>query len=756
MKKCVLGIIVMLMLVMCMAFGVSADLVVDNPPDGFEFGSCGEQATYLFNKETGELIISGSGAIDRMAFTWDWNIKSVVIRDGITAIGEQAFSWASNLVSISLSDSVKSIESGAFSHCVSLTDINIPNGVTSFGSGVFNTCLSLPNVSIGDNITVIDGLAFRQCASLTYMNLGDNVKRIGSMAFADCVNLKTVYITDSVAEIEEKAFEDSAVTDIYYGGTEEQWKKIDIGENDFENITVHFGRSFCSYHNNMINVAETDATCTESGYTDGRYCQDCENWISGHNLIRKKLHKDSEYDGVCDICKKNATDLWLGENEVWTFAGYESEYRFIPNYSGEYTFVLENAQNISVYDVENSFEYYSGDWELDVELEKGKTYLISINKDDSFCVDNLKIYFNCEHNEYTAGLPAVISACSSIENYTSGTYCYVCERWFSGHKLIPVSMHSDSNIDGVCDVCNKGYSNIKSNEKFEDNNDVYEYEGHFLFIPDVTGYYTYDYDEYKDQYGIIYDMNLTLLEKNDDDLYYLEKSKTYVLELQYNEYYDDNKSASINLIEAADGSHVHSHKSTDFKEPTHTQEGYIVYTCDCGDSYTETLPVTASENKATNIKAEYDYETFEDVPQMVVIENGKNANFVFEGIYENYKSFDIFFEIDGEKVQPNGSVTVKIPVPTGFNHATISVYYVEANGNKTKIESKYENGYIVFETDHFSEYVLVDESSEIDPTADCSCNCHKSGFMGFIWKILRIFYKLFKINPVCGCGIAHY
>ncbi len=40
--------------------------------------------------------------------------------------------------------------------------------------------------------------------------------------------------------------------------------------------------------------------------------------------------------------------------------------------------------------------------------------------------------------------------------------------------------------------------------------------------------------------------------------------------------------------------------------------------------------------------------------------------------------------------------------------------------------------------------------------ADCSCNCHKGGFSGFIWKILRFFYKLFKINPTCACGVAHY
>ena len=43
-----------------------------------------------------------------------------------------------------------------------------------------------------------------------------------------------------------------------------------------------------------------------------------------------------------------------------------------------------------------------------------------------------------------------------------------------------------------------------------------------------------------------------------------------------------------------------------------------------------------------------------------------------------------------------------------------------------------------------------------DLSVKCSCNCHKSGFMGFIWKILRFFYKLFGTNKTCACGVAHY
>lgn len=45
-----------------------------------------------------------------------------------------------------------------------------------------------------------------------------------------------------------------------------------------------------------------------------------------------------------------------------------------------------------------------------------------------------------------------------------------------------------------------------------------------------------------------------------------------------------------------------------------------------------------------------------------------------------------------------------------------------------------------------------------DEPIDDTCDhlCHKSGFMGFIWKIVRFFWKLFRMNPVCECGVAHY
>ena len=59
----------------------------------------------------------------------------------------------------------------------------------------------------------------------------------------------------------------------------------------------------------------------------------------------------------------------------------------------------------------------------------------------------------------------------------------------------------------------------------------------------------------------------------------------------------------------------------------------------------------------------------------------------------------------------------------------------------------------------------VDEDSDgycdkcgtnLNPSTNCSCMCHKTGFVGFIYKIIRIFWKLFKINKTCECGVSHY
>ena len=179
-------------------------------------------------------------------------------------------------------------------------------------------------------------------------------------------------------------------------------------------------------------------------------------------------------------------------------------------------------------------------------------------------------------------------------------------------------------------------------------------------------------------------------------------------------------------------------------------------------------------DNSTGVKAEYGIDVFAEDADMIITEGSKNANIIFSDKFGKYTSYDISFVVDGEKVQPNGTVTIKIPLPDSYNANSVKVFYVDDNGNKTKLDSKIENGYIVFETDHFSEYVIVDESSKIEepvepddtdepevsdePSNDkdsCTCNCHKGGIAGFFFKIINFFQKLFGKNKICVCGTKH-
>ena len=45
---------------------------------------------------------------------------------------------------------------------------------------------------------------------------------------------------------------------------------------------------------------------------------------------------------------------------------------------------------------------------------------------------------------------------------------------------------------------------------------------------------------------------------------------------------------------------------------------------------------------------------------------------------------------------------------------------------------------------------------EITVTDPCTHVCHRDGFMGFLWSIVNFFNRIFRLNPFCVCGAAHY
>ena len=79
---------------------------------------------------------------------------------------------------------------------------------------------------------------------------------------------------------------------------------------------------------------------------------------------------------------------------------------------------------------------------------------------------------------------------------------------------------------------------------------------------------------------------------------------------------------------------------------------------------------------------------------------------------EKFTVFSISLTSNDQPVQPTGNVTVKIPVPTGYDSNNLVVYFVDENNKTEEISVTVEGNYAIFETNHFSDYVLAEKVSE--------------------------------------------
>ena len=68
----------------------------------------------------------------------------------------------------------------------------------------------------------------------------------------------------------------------------------------------------------------------------------------------------------------------------------------------------------------------------------------------------------------------------------------------------------------------------------------------------------------------------------------------------------------------------------------------------------------------------------------------------------------------------NGKFKVRLPIKNEYKGKKLVVYYVDANGNKTKYNVTIKNNFAFFETDHFSVYTLTTEPEDIQTPPDVS------------------------------------
>lgn len=184
--------------------------------------------------------------IEQFTFERCDNLKNIDIPNGVIAIERYAFARCPGLESVNIPNTVTSIGEGAFVHCKSLADVTIPNSVRELGGAAFASCTGLTKISISEDITKIGEETFLNCRGLVNVIIPEKATAIGNRAFAGCASLKSISIPKNVLTISQDCFVDcDNLTEVYYGGTEAQWKQISIasGNDNLLAANIHYGSS---------------------------------------------------------------------------------------------------------------------------------------------------------------------------------------------------------------------------------------------------------------------------------------------------------------------------------------------------------------------------------------------------------------------------------------------------------------------------------------------------------------------------------
>ena len=165
--------------------------------------------------------------------------------EGLPVVGIDSFalSYRGKLEKLTVSEGIRWILPSAFSECRVLREVKLPSSLERLGADTFLFCKSLKEIYIPNRVKAIHKSTFFGCKSLELAVIGDSVTEIGKDAFWCCKNLKTVSLPAALTHVEKDAFyECNALTDVYFGGSEEAWEKISIeGNNEcLRAAKVHF------------------------------------------------------------------------------------------------------------------------------------------------------------------------------------------------------------------------------------------------------------------------------------------------------------------------------------------------------------------------------------------------------------------------------------------------------------------------------------------------------------------------------------
>lgn len=264
------------------AFLCNTDLSSVSLPDslmeikGEAFASC----IAITSLEIPENVVS----IGNAAFRGCDGLENITLREGLVSIGNNAFYNCERLQKITIPASVRDIGDMAFARCPMLAEIAVAPGSGSFCvvDGVLfskdqSKLLCAPGCTAGaytipGSVTDIAAGAFHGCELLTSVSIPSGVTKIDPYVFSGCSSMTSIVIPKSVTSIDFSAFSEcDSLTDVYYSGTEEEWKQININDvfssnQAIHNATIHYNSSGPNAFEEPAGVIEPVPDTEQGGF----------------------------------------------------------------------------------------------------------------------------------------------------------------------------------------------------------------------------------------------------------------------------------------------------------------------------------------------------------------------------------------------------------------------------------------------------------------------------------------------------------
>ena len=242
----------------------------------------GDYAFYGCRSITSLTLPQSVTSIGDYAFTKCGGIATLDIPATMTYIGTSAFQSCNSLKVLSLPDTGLSIGGGAFSECTGLRTVTLPADYDIKQSPFYNTCgvttiyytpgqtgvmmdRESNSYSVGYNYT----LEYYSRNAIETVKFAEGITHIADYLFyggyhdgflVDNSSLKTVQLPSTLESVGGYAFFNcSALTDVFYCGTQEQWIMIALGSNNssLTNMTPqlhHYENGVCTFCGHSILV----------------------------------------------------------------------------------------------------------------------------------------------------------------------------------------------------------------------------------------------------------------------------------------------------------------------------------------------------------------------------------------------------------------------------------------------------------------------------------------------------------------------